>query len=231
MPALGPREAVLAARLAWPPRRDEWIAGRAVAKAALLEAFALASWRVEILPAASGAPEVHVDGARRADLHVSITHTRHCAVAAVSLAPVGVDACDDDDGPRLPRMAKRVFDDGEAEACDAHASAETQAAVWALKEAGLKLHGGGIFMPGLRSVRVESLEPARVADPSMRVALYRLPHAAVAVASMHAGRASADDSRTDPAGSGRVTRRRPGMGSVGFGWTLLSTRIVRERPG
>jgi len=171
------------------------------------------------------------DGARRSDLHVSITHTRHCAVAAVSLAPVGVDACDDDDGPRLPRMAKRVFDDGEAEACDAHASAETQAAVWALKEAGLKLHGGGIFMPGLRSVRVESLEPARVADPSMRVALYRLPHAAVAVASMHAGRASADDSRTDPAGSGRVTRRRPGMGSVGFGWTLLSTRIVRERPG
>ena len=82
-------------------------------------------------------------------------------------------------------MARRIFDDGEAEACHAHASAETQAAVWALKEAGLKLHGGGIFMPGLRSVRVESLEPARVADPSMQVALFRLPHAAVAVARMH----------------------------------------------
>jgi phosphopantetheinyl transferase (holo-ACP synthase) len=186
-PDLGPREAVLAARLAWLPRRDEWIAGRTVAKAALLEAFALAAWRVEILPAASGAPEVHVDGARRADLHVSISHTRLCAVAAVSLAPVGVDACDDDDGPRLPRMAKRVFDDGEAEACHAHASPETQAAVWALKEAGLKLHGGGIFMPGLRSVRVESLEPPRVADPSTHVALFRLPHTAVAVARAQAG--------------------------------------------
>jgi len=182
MPALGPREAVLAARLAWPPRRDEWIAGRAVAKAALLEAFALASWRVEILPAASGAPEVHVDGARRADLHVSISHTRRCAVAAVSVAPVGVDVCDDDDGPRLPRIARRVFDDGEVEACHAHALPETQAAVWALKEAGLKLHGGGILMPGLRSVRVESLEPPRVANPSTHVALYRLLHTAVAVA-------------------------------------------------
>jgi phosphopantetheinyl transferase (holo-ACP synthase) len=182
MPDLGPREVVLAARLAWPPRRDEWVAGRAVAKAALFEAFALASWRVEILPAASGAPEVHVDGARRADLHVSISHTRHCVVAALSLGPVGVDACDDDDGPRLPRIARRVFDDGEAEACGAHTSPETQAAVWALKEASLKLRGGGIFMPGLRSMRVESLEPPRVADPSMHVALYRLPHAAVAVA-------------------------------------------------
>ena len=182
MPDLGPREVVFAARLTWPLRRDEWVAGRAVAKAALFEAFALASWRVEILPAASGAPEVHVDGARRADLHVSISHTRHCAVAAVSRAPVGVDACDDDDGPRLPRIARRVFDDGEAEACHAHTSPETQAAVWALKEAGLKLRGGGILMPGLRSVRVESLEPPRVADPSMHVALYRLPHAAVAVA-------------------------------------------------
>ena len=182
MPDLGPREVELAARLAWAPRRDEWIAGRAVAKAALLEAFALASWRVEILPAASGAPEVHVDGARRPDLHVSISHTRHCAVAAVSVAPIGVDVCDDDDGPRLPRMARRVFDDGEAEACGAHTSPETQAAVWALKEAGLKLHGGGILKPGLRSVRVESLEPPRVADPSLQVALYRLPHAAVAVA-------------------------------------------------
>ena len=187
MPALGPREVELVARLVWAPRRDEWIAGRAVAKAALLEAFALASWRVEILPAASGAPEVHVDGARRADLHVSISHTRHCAVAAVSLAPVGVDACDDDDGPRLPRIARRVFDDGEAEACHAHTSPETQAAVWALKEAGVKLHGGGILMPGLRSVRVESLEPPRVTDPFMHVTLYRLPHTAVAVATTQAG--------------------------------------------
>ena len=186
-PDLGPREAVLAARLVWPPRRDEWIAGRAVAKAALLEAFALASWRVEILRAASGAPEVHVDGARRADLHVSISHTRRCAVAAVSLAPVGVDACDDDDGPRLPRIARRVFNDGEAEACGAHRSPERQAAVWALKEAGLKLHGGGILTPGLRSVRVESLEPPRVADPSVHVTLYRLPRAAVAVARTQAG--------------------------------------------
>jgi phosphopantetheinyl transferase len=185
MPHLSPRETALLEQMLWPSRRDEWVAGRAVAKAVLREGFALAPWRVEILPSASGAPEVHVDGARQADLHLSISHTRHYAVAAVARAPVGIDACDDDDGRRLLTIARRVFSDGEAEACGAHASPASQAAVWALKEAGLKLRGGGVLQPGARSVRVESLDPPCVADPSTRVELFRLPRAAVAVARTH----------------------------------------------
>ena len=72
--------------------------------------------------------------------------------------------------------------EGEAEGCGAFTDDGTQAAVWALKEAVLKLRIGGVFSPGARSVRVESLTPARVANPDTRVELFRLPHGAVAVA-------------------------------------------------
>ena len=73
--------------------------------------------------------------------------------------------------------------DGEAEECGAFGSVPSQAAVWALKEAVLKLRIGGVFSPGARSVRVMCLEPdARVANEGVRVQLYRLPHGMVAVA-------------------------------------------------
>ena len=181
--ALGPREQqVLAGLSGYPLRRAEWLAGRAAAKALLAQALGLDAARAEVLPLESGAPAVWVDGVRRADLVLNLTHTHRYAAAVVAPFPVGVDACDDRDGPRLARIARRVFSEGEAEACGAHRSAQTQAAVWALKEAGLKLRIGGVFDPGARSVRVVSLEPARVADPSVRVALFRLPHAALALA-------------------------------------------------
>ena len=172
-PDLGPR-GVDWPPVGWAPRRDEWIAGRrAGARSSRPSRSRPGGWR--FFRARPASPRCTSTARARGSAREH-QPPRHCAVAAVSLAPVGVDACDDEDGPRLPRMARRVFDEGEAEACHAHASPETQAAVWALKEAGLKLHGGGILMPGLRTVRVESLEPPRVADPSMRVALYRLPH-------------------------------------------------------
>lgn len=180
--ALGPKEAALLADMPWPLRRAEWLAGRRVAKRLLLAAWRLPSARVEVLPLESGAPRVWVDGAPREDLVLNLSHTRGWAVAAVAPSAVGVDACDDADGPRLPRIGRRVFSEGEAVECGAHTSAQHQAAVWALKEAGLKLRLGGIFDPGARSVRVLSLSPAQVADPAMRVALLRLPSAAVAVA-------------------------------------------------
>ena len=90
--------------------------------------------------------------------------------------------CDDVDGVRITRIARRVFSDGEAEQCGAFSSVEHQASVWAIKEAGLKLRIGGVFDPGAKSIRVECVFPARVADASMRVELLRLPDAAVAVA-------------------------------------------------
>lgn len=180
--ALGPREVALLADMPWPLRRAEWLAGRRAAKRLLTHALQVPAERLEVLPHASGAPGVHIDGALCDEVVLNLSHTRRWAVAALGRSPVGVDVCDDADGHRLARIAGRVFSPGEAEGCGAHESPRTQAAVWALKEAGLKLRIGGVFDPGARHIRVERLEPARVADASMAVALLRLPDAAVAVA-------------------------------------------------
>ena len=167
---LGPRETALLADMPWPLRRSEWLAGRRVAKRLLFEAFQLAPERTEVVPLESGAPQVLVDGAPRAGLVLNISHTKGWAVAAAAVDRVGVDVCDDADGVRIARIARRVFSAGEADACGAFTSVQTQAAVWALKEAGLKLFIGGVFDPGARAIRVESLEPPVVtAKPAMRV--------------------------------------------------------------
>lgn len=179
---LGEAERALLAEMPWPLRRSEWLAGRRVAKRLLERALGFDPKRTEVLPLESGAPRVAVDGVPRLDLVLNLSHTRGWAVAAVATSRVGVDVCDDVDGERIARIARRVFSEGEAEACGAFRSRETQAAVWALKEAGLKLFIGGVFDPGARAIRVESLEPPRViARPPMKVALLRLPDAALAV--------------------------------------------------
>ncbi len=177
-----PKEQAVLDEMPWAHRRSEWLAGRAAAKRLLTVAWGLAQNETEILPLESGAPRLWVKGQERPELTVNISHTHGYAVAVCAREPVGVDVCDDDDGRRLPRIARRVMSEGEAEACGAFDSVPHQAAVWAVKEAGLKLRIGGVFQPGARSVRLESLMPPRVADPSMRLFLFRLPEAAVAVA-------------------------------------------------
>ncbi len=179
---LGEAERALLADMPWPLRRCEWLAGRRVAKRLLEQALGFAPSCTQVLPLESGAPRVSIDGVPRTGLVINLSHTRGWAVAAVATSRVGIDVCDDVDGERIARIARRVFSEGEAEACGAFESRETQAAVWALKEAGLKLFIGGVFDPGARAIRVESLEPPRVvANPAMQVALLRLPDAALAV--------------------------------------------------
>lgn len=179
---LGAAERALLADMPWPLRRSEWLAGRRVAKRLLSEALQLEPSRTEVLPLESGAPRISVDGVPRTELVINLSHTKGWAVAAVANGRVGIDVCDDVDGERIARIARRVFSEGEAEQCGAFQSRETQAAVWALKEAGLKLFIGGVFDPGARAIRVESLEPPRVtATPPMQIALLRLPDAALAV--------------------------------------------------
>ncbi|MDP3158212.1 MAG: 4'-phosphopantetheinyl transferase superfamily protein [Archangium sp.] len=179
---LGEAERALLAEMPWPLRRCEWLAGRRVAKRLLQQAMGFEPSRTQVLPLESGAPRVSFDGVPRTDLVINLSHTKGWAVAAVAPSRVGIDVCDDVDGERIARIARRVFSEGEAEACGAFASRETQAAVWALKEAGLKLFIGGVFDPGARAIRVESLTPPRVvAQPAMQVALLRLPDAALAV--------------------------------------------------
>lgn len=174
--------AVLQEMKDWPLRQAEWRAGRQVGKELLRRGFGLDPIRVEILSAESGAPLLHYDGALHPTLHLSLSHTKKWAVAVAAAFAVGVDVADDEDGARLPRIARRVFSEGEAEECGAHESVQRQAAVWALKEAGLKLAMGGVFSPGARSIRVQSLIPARVVEEALEVELFRLADAAVAVA-------------------------------------------------
>ena len=148
----------------------------------LRQAFGLESARVEILAAESGAPVLYYNGAVHPEIRINLSHTRKWVVAAAARFAVGVDVADDEDGERLPRIALRVFSEGEAEECGAHRSPARQAAVWAIKEAGLKLRIGGVFSPGAKSVRVRCLAPVRVEDPGLQVELFRLPGAAVAIA-------------------------------------------------
>ncbi len=178
---LGPSEQSLLAEMPWPLRRAEWLWGRLAAKELLRRAYGLEPSRTEVLPEASGAPAVWVDGQRH-PVQLNLSHTRTWAVAAAAEFPVGVDVADDADGRRLPRIERRVMSLDEAAQCGAHLSEHTQAAVWAIKEAGLKLRVGGVFSPGARSVHILSLAPPRVADATMALSLYRLSDAAVALA-------------------------------------------------
>ncbi len=179
--ALGPKERAILAEMPWPLRRAEWLSGRRVAKQLLEQAYGLEPARTEVLPEASGAPAVWVDGQRH-PVQLNLSHTRSWAVAAAAEFAVGVDVADDADGRRLPRIERRVMCLDEAAQCGAHLNERTQAAVWAIKEAGLKLRVGGVFSPGARSVHILSLSPPKVADPTMVLSLFRLPDAAVAVA-------------------------------------------------
>lgn len=180
---LGARERAVLAQMPWPNRRAEWLAGRRVAKRLLAEALQLSADQTEIVPLESGAPRVYVNGVAREDVIINLSHTRSWAVAAFSPGRVGIDVCDDVDGERIHRIRSRVFNEGEAEACGAFASRETQAAVWALKEAGLKLFIGGVFDPGARAITVLTLDPPVVQAPvAMHMTLFRLPDAALALA-------------------------------------------------
>ncbi len=180
---LGAQERALLDDMPWPNRRAEWLGGRRAAKRVLEAAFGWSHDRVQILPLESGAPSVWLDGAQRTDVVLNLSHTKSWVAATVASGRVGIDVCDDKDGPRIARIAERVLNDGEAEACGALASPQNGAAVWALKEAGLKLFIGGVFDPGARVIVVQSLSPARVKAPvPMRVELLRLPDAALAIA-------------------------------------------------
>ncbi|MEK7728219.1 MAG: 4'-phosphopantetheinyl transferase superfamily protein [candidate division KSB1 bacterium] len=179
---LGPSEQRILNEMPWPHRRREWLSGRHVAKTLLSNVLELPMSRIQVLPAESGAPLVFVDEARISDWVVNLSHTTQWVAAAVSRRAVGIDVCDVVDGQRIDRIASRVFSPGEVEACGGLPTFEEKAAVWAMKEAGLKLRIGGVFQPGARSIRVLSVNPPVVADQSMQMSVMRLPDAMVALA-------------------------------------------------
>ncbi len=94
---LGGREAALLSRMRFPKRRTDWRLGRWTAKLAVAAYLNLPADQqdlaaIEILPAASGAPEVFVSGQATA-VAISISHRDGVAVCSVASPGVAL-GCD-----------------------------------------------------------------------------------------------------------------------------------------
>ncbi|MCL2013031.1 MAG: 4'-phosphopantetheinyl transferase superfamily protein [Cystobacterineae bacterium] len=180
MPAsLSPREEAHWQTLSHPRRRLEWKQGRLMAKQLLAKALSTRPEAFELLPREEGPPLVLQEGKALQGGRLSISHT--AAYVGVAFAPfaVGLDICDEADAGRLARIAYRVFSAGEAALCQR--CPQGLVAMWALKEAALKMQGGGIFQPGLSSIQVQALFPPALASPVAQASLYALPKALAAL--------------------------------------------------
>ncbi len=174
-------EVAFAAKIHAPNRRSEWVEGRSALKELAWRAFRLEAPRLATLPGPEGAPRLRYDADMPTALTPSITHTRKWIVAALAIDSVGIDGCDLDDAKRVKRVRERAFSDGELAALGTLHSEAQWAAAWAIKEAVLKLHRGGIFDPGASSVWVTAIAPPAVRG-AIKVALLALPETMVAIA-------------------------------------------------
>jgi phosphopantetheinyl transferase len=166
---------------AYPKRQTEWLWGRACLKQLVSSVLNVNQTNFEILNRESGAPMLCSNGIERAEF-VSLSHTKHFTAAALSVRAVGIDICELVDGPRMRTIASRVFIEDEAERIGAHDSDVTQSSVWAIKESALKLRQEGVFVPGTRSVVIESLHPLVLRDSTRQVSVFRMDGCVVAVA-------------------------------------------------
>jgi phosphopantetheinyl transferase (holo-ACP synthase) len=118
---------------------------------------------------------------------VSITHGRRTAIAvAARVERIGIDLCDDD--PRLVALAERFLVDEVALVDKAVRRADSLRLLgtcFAAKEAALKALGKGLVDGGVldgTAVRVTSLDPPRLSEPTLHLLLGRLGNASIAVA-------------------------------------------------
>ena len=166
---LGPRERECARRLGLPRRRAAWRAGRWAAKRAVAECMALEPGRVEILPAADGAPEAWA-GDELLPVSVSLSHRD--GVAAAVAAPRGYDAgCDVEVvEPRSAGFAADWFTAEERAAVERAAPSardELVALIWSAKESVLKVLRTGLRVD-TRSVEVALARDGFEADTAER---------------------------------------------------------------
>jgi phosphopantetheinyl transferase len=133
----------------------------------------------EFLPQKAGPPRVQCY-ATPLEGWLSISHTE--AYVGVAYAPfaMGLDICGEAEAARLQRIAHRAFSAEEVALC--WDFPEYLPALWALKEAALKMQGGGIFSPGLSSICIKGLFPPLFASPRAEARLYAYGEAFVALA-------------------------------------------------
>lgn len=132
-------------------RRVEWLAGRLAAKHALQALTFEEHWPLQasVFNDAAGRPAF--EGAT-----VSISHSRHEAVAAVARVPLGVDTeCYDALGADSLAMVLRREEVLAVQAdwrCDPRVA---RTLLWCLKEALFKAAGSGAFMPFATALQVQ----------------------------------------------------------------------------
>jgi 4'-phosphopantetheinyl transferase len=151
---LSARERRTAAGLRVRRRRRDWRLGRFTAKAAVGAWLSIAPERVEILPAADGAPEAWVDG-ERAPLSVSLSHRAGRALAVVARAPAVVGCDLERVEPRSGAFVREWLAPAEHGLLAAHAEADRARLtnlVWTAKEAAAKVRREGLRLDVRRAV-------------------------------------------------------------------------------
>ncbi|MCL2313822.1 MAG: 4'-phosphopantetheinyl transferase superfamily protein [Proteobacteria bacterium] len=177
--ALSPQEAAQLEGLSHPRRRLEWKQSRLMAKQLLSKAVGGAPESFQLLSREEGPPLLLRGGQPVEGVGVSVSHTACYVGVACAPFAVGLDICNWGDEARIVGIGGRIF--GEEERALGEACPRGFVALWALKEAALKLHGGGIFQPGLSSVHVSALWPPALSSPRAKAHLYALPEACVAL--------------------------------------------------
>ncbi|MCG3172062.1 MAG: hypothetical protein GMKNLPBB_00207 [Myxococcota bacterium] len=167
-------------QLVFPPRRDEWTAGRLALKKLLMEQRGVNPLDLSIMPTEAGPPML-VGEKIPADLHVSISHTGDWASATVSGAPAAVDLCLHADATRLSRIMLRFCTDAEIIRFDLKNRADLLPSLWALKEAALKAVNARMFDPGMKAFEIESLDPVRFLREDLDGACYLEKEVALAI--------------------------------------------------
>jgi 4'-phosphopantetheinyl transferase len=167
---LAPGEALRAAGMRFTKRRTEYLVRRWAAKHAVATELGLpfdpvSLARVEVRNAATGAPEVWVDGLRTG-LGVSLTDRAGWAVCLVCAEPMAVGCDLEVVEPRSPAFVREFFTETERRAVRAAGwEADRQVVanlIWSAKESALKVLQTGLRRDA-RSVQVRL--PARAPDP------------------------------------------------------------------
>jgi 4'-phosphopantetheinyl transferase len=157
---LGERERVVHERLAIPPRRASWRLGRWCGKTAAALWLGVAPSRVEILPAADGAPDVWLDG-RPLPVSLTLSHRagRALAVVGPGSQPLGCDV--ELIEPRSGAFVRQWLAPSEQQLVAATRDGVTRDIVanliWTGKEAAAKVRRSGMRLELRRAV--VDLEP------------------------------------------------------------------------
>lgn len=164
---LGASEALLQNALRFAKRRTDWRLGRWAAKRALAaylsapDDFASLT-RIEVRPAASGAPEVYLAG-EAADVSISLSHRAGSALCAVAAAGAALGCDLELIEPRGTRFAADYFTSEEQALLLKIAPGDRPkyyALLWSAKESVLKALRTGLRMD-TRSVKVIPADGAR----------------------------------------------------------------------